>query len=318
MTLDNPHLQTSEQHYFARYSQLVQHRIIESQTKLFAHQRTALLKLWSKAARGELDPAKRTPNSGAGYILAGVGCGKTVIISCLPYILGEYMLGKQAIVVVDNCTLRARILQDFPTDSRYCPIYDQWPLYSLGVLPEGVPPPQIAELRAEEFRSYAFCLDSADILVVNRQFLLNLVNRGDLNPANVGLILIDEAHHASASSYRSVINYFSDSLLCFFTGSRFRSDHLPIPHIRYNSIEDETESGHVVTRYTPVADFEFSVQQAWKLNPTPIKRLVYQEATSKAFKVEESGGREVEYSPEAFFAKSESDREWFRKILFFG
>jgi superfamily II DNA or RNA helicase len=81
-------------------------------------------------------------------------------------------------------------------------------LYILGVLPEGVPPPQIAELRAEEFRSYAFCLDSADILVVNRQFLLNLVNRGDLNPANVGLILIDEAHHASASSYRSVIIIF--------------------------------------------------------------------------------------------------------------
>ncbi len=315
MTLDNPNSQPTEQHYFARYSQLVQHRIIEGHTKLFDHQRTALLKLWEKAARGELNPARRTPNSGAGYILAGVGCGKTVILSCLPYILGEYMSGKQAIVVVDNCTLRSRILQDFPTDSRHCPIYDQWPLYSLGVLPDGVPPPQIAELRAEEFRSYAFSLDSADILVVNRQFLLNLVNRGDLNPANVGLILIDEAHHASANSYRSVINYFSESLLCFFTGSRFRSDHLPIPHIRYSSIEDETESGQLVTRYTPVPDFEFSVQQAWKLNPTPIKRLVYQEATSKAFVVEEEGGQEVKYSPEAFFAKAESDREWFRKIL---
>ncbi len=315
MTLDNPKPQPTEQHYFSRYSQLVQHRIIEGHTKLFAHQRTALLKLWEKAARGELDPNRRTPNSGAGYILAGVGCGKTVIISCLPYILGEYMSGKQVIVVVDNCTLRSRILQDFPTDSRHCPIYDQWPIYSLGVLPDGVPPPQIAELRAEEFRSYAFSLDSADILVVNRQFLVNLVNRGDLNPANVGLILIDEAHHASASSYRSVINYFSDSLLCFFTGSRFRSDHLPIPHIRYSSIEDETESGQLVTRYTPVADFEFSLQQAWKLNPTPIKRLVYQEAVSKGFVVEEEGGREIEYSPEAFFAKAESDREWFRKIL---
>lgn len=315
MALDHQNPQAPKQHYFALYSQLVQHRIIEGHTQLFAHQRTALLKLWEKAARGELDPTRRTPNSGAGYILAGVGCGKTVIISCLPYILGEYTSGKQTIVVVDNCTLRARIVQDFPTDSRYCPIYDQWPLYSLGVLPEGVPPPQIAELRSEEFRSYAFCLDTADILIVNRQFLLNLVHRGDLNPANVGLILIDEAHHASASSYRSIINYFSESLLCFFTGSRFRSDHLPIPHIRYTSIEDETESGHVVTRYTPVADFEFSVQQAWKLNPTPIKRLLYQEATSKAFVVEEEGGREVKYSPEAFFAKAESDREWFRKIL---
>jgi hypothetical protein len=34
MTLDDPDLQTSEQHYFARYSQLVQHRIIEGHSQL--------------------------------------------------------------------------------------------------------------------------------------------------------------------------------------------------------------------------------------------------------------------------------------------
>ena len=56
MTLNHQNHPTPEQHYFARYTQLVQHRIIEGHTKLFDHQRTALLKLWEKAARGELGP----------------------------------------------------------------------------------------------------------------------------------------------------------------------------------------------------------------------------------------------------------------------
>ncbi|MGE5656841.1 MAG: DEAD/DEAH box helicase [Actinomycetota bacterium] len=302
--------------YFATYNALVIERLMSGKTKLFEHQKKALFKMLEKAARGELNPSQRTPNRGAGYLLMGVGTGKSVVIECLPFVLGEYMTGRQVLVVVDNCTLRSRILQDFPTHPMtHVPLYDQWPLYNLEILLPGIPPPQIAELKAEQWRSYAFSLETADILVVNRQFLITLVQRGDLDPAQVGLLIIDEAHHVSASTYRTIINYFDRSLLCFLTGSRFRSDSRPIPHIRYTSFDEESEQGQWVMRYSPVADFEFNIQDAWKLNPPPIKRLMYQEATSKAFLVEEANGEEVQYEPEAFFAKAESHKEWFRKIL---
>jgi len=287
---------------------------MSGKTKLYPHQKKALLKMVDKATRGECDPGRRSPNTGAGFLAMGVGTGKSVVISCLPYVLAPYMQGRQVLIVVDNCTLRARILQDFPTDARHCPIYDKWPLYSLGILPPGVPPPQIAELRAEDWKSYAFSLDKADLLVVNRQFLLNLVNRGDIDPANIGLVIVDEGHHAAASSYRTIFSYLSNSMLVFLSGSRFRSDSKPLPYIRYDVVEDENENGFPVMRYAPVADFEFTLQNAWKLNPPPIKRLTYKEATSLALLIEEDGV-EVEYTPEAFFAKASDDREWFRHIL---
>lgn len=59
---------------------------------------------------------------------------------------------------------------------------------------------------------------------------------------------------------------------------------------------------------------EFSIQDAWKLNPPPIKRLMYKEATSSRFLVEEEG-IVVEYDPEEFLLKAQSDKLWFRQIL---
>ncbi|MBD2186100.1 DEAD/DEAH box helicase family protein [Planktothrix sp. FACHB-1355] len=140
-------------------------------------------------------------------------------------------------------------MQDFPTlPVTHVPIYQSWPLYNLDILPPGVPPPSLAELKAEQWRSYAFNLDRVDLVVVNRQFLVNLLDRGEINPANVGLLIIDEAHHASAASYTKIINYFNSSLLVFLTGSRFRSDSKPIPHIQYTTIEDTSETGQIITR----------------------------------------------------------------------
>jgi hypothetical protein len=104
------------------------------------------------------------------------------------------MSGKQALFLSDNCTLRTRFLKDFPTDSLHRPIYQEWLLYSLGVLPQGVPPPQIVELDATDFNSYAYAMDRANMLVGSRQFVLNLVQRGDIEPGQVGVLVIDEAH----------------------------------------------------------------------------------------------------------------------------
>lgn len=141
------------------------------------------------------------------------------------------------------------------------------------------------------------------------------MQRGDIEPAQVGLLVIDEAHFSAAASYRTITNYFSESLLCYFTGSKFRSDSQPLPQVRYLEVEEADELGRNVLHYAPVADYEFTLQDAWRLNPSPIKKLMYKKATSTAFLIEESG-REVEYDPEKFILKAQTDRQWFRQILF--
>jgi hypothetical protein len=168
----------SDDNYFIKYHSLVLNRILQGQTELYPHQQQALLAIYQKACRGEMDGHERE----AALILAGVGTGKTLMQAITPFILAPWMLGKAALFLSDNCTLRARFLKDFPTDYKHRPLYDQWPLYQLKILPPGVPPPQIFELDASDFNSYAYCLDTADMLVGNRQFLVNLVSRGDIEP----------------------------------------------------------------------------------------------------------------------------------------
>ena len=299
------------ENYFLHYHPLVLNRILAGQTKLYPHQQQALLAIYQKASQGEMD----APNRNAALILAGVGCGKTLIQAVTPYILAPWMKGHQALFLSDNCTLRARFLKDFPTDYKHRPLYDQWQLYSLNILPPGVPPPKIVELDAADFNSYAYTLHQGDYLIGNRQFLINLVNRGDIEPNSVGVICTDEAHFSAAASYRTITNYFSESLLCYFTGSKFRSDGQPLPHVRYTQVDDVDELGRSVLKYAPIADYEFTVQEAWKLEPPPIKKLMYKEATSQAFLIEEEGS-EVEYTLDEFLTKAQTDKQWFRQILF--
>jgi len=296
--------------YFLSYHQLVLARITSGQTQLYEHQIATLLAIYQKASRGEMNSSYRQ----AALAIAGVGTGKTVMQALLPYVLAPWMQGKQAVFLSDNCTLRSRFLKDFPTDSKHRPIYESWLLYSLKVLPPGVPPPQIVELDASQFNNYAYTMQAADMLVGNRQFLLNLVQRGDLDPSAVGLLVADEAHFSAAASYRTIFNYFERALVTYFTGSKFRTDRQPLPYIRYEEVEDADELGRSAIKYAPVADYEFTVQDAWKLNPSPIKKLTYKEATSTAFLVEEDD-REIEYEREEFLLKARSNRAWFRQIL---
>ncbi|WP_199317165.1 DEAD/DEAH box helicase family protein [Chroococcidiopsis sp [FACHB-1243]] len=296
--------------YFLSYHKVVLTRITSGQTQLYPHQIEALLAIYQKACTGEMDSTERA----AALILAGVGTGKTIMQALVPYILAPWMRGRQAIFLSDNCTLRNRFVKDFPCDRSHRPIYEQWLLYSLKVLPSGVLPPRIVELDASNFNSYAYTLRQADMLVGNRQFLLNLVQRGDLQPETVGAIICDEAHFSAAASYRTIFSYFKHSLITYFTGSKFRSDSQPLPYIRYEEVEDADELGRKAIRYAPIADYEFTIQDAWRLKPAPIKKLMYKEATSTAFLVEEDG-REIEYDPEEFILKAQSDRTWFRQIL---
>jgi hypothetical protein len=62
-------------------------------------------------------------------------------------------------------------------------------------------------------------------------------------------------------------------------------------------------------------DYEFTLQDAWRLSPSPIKKLIYKEATSSAFLIEEDG-IEVQYDLEQFILKAQTQRNWFRQILF--
>lgn len=305
-------------HYFATYGSTVIQRLFDQKTKLYAHQQQALLKLLEMGANGELLPEKRLPDSGAAFFLIGVGCGKTVVLQSAPYILGRYIQGKQVIFLSHNCTLRQRVMDDFPSKKlpkgKVLPVLEEWELYKRGLLDSETPPPKILELSTETYSDINFYLNEADILVANWQFLGNLVSRGDIDPNNVGLIIVDEAHHSAAKSYRAIFNYFNKASLVFLTGTRHRGDKEQLPYVRYMIEQYEEENGRVVLQKTPRTDFEFTIQDAWKIQPPIIKQITFSPAKSHGFKVEEEGV-EVEYTAEKFYEKAEREREWFRQCI---
>jgi len=305
--------------YFYQHSSTVIQRIYDGEhTKLYTHQRQALLKLLEMGACDKLSPEKRSFDSGAAFFLIGVGCGKTVILQAAPYILGRYMRGRQAIFLSHNCTLRQRIMEDFPfrkgLRGKIEPIFEEWALYKYGLLDQHSRPPSILELKAENYTDVSFNVDKVDILVANWQFLKNLVSRGDIRPSDVGLIVVDEAHHSAAFSYSAIFKYFPNAILVFLTGTRHRGDGEELPYVRYTTEQYEELNGQIVLRKAPRTDFEFTIQDAWKVQPPIIKRITFSPAKSDGFKVEEEG-QEVEYTVEQFYEKAEKERAWFHNCI---
>ena len=152
--------------YFHQYSSTVIQRLYNRKTKLYPHQQAALLKLFEMGANGELLPENRQADSGAAFFLVGVGCGKTVILQAAPYILGRFVQGKQVIFLSHNCTLRQRVMEDFPSKKlpkgKVEPLLAEWELYKRGLLDETTPPPSILELSAEAYSDVSFLLDEAN------------------------------------------------------------------------------------------------------------------------------------------------------------
>lgn len=107
--------------YFLSYHELVLARITPGQTQLYPHQTDALLAIYQKACKGEMDSNYRQ----AALILAGVGTGKTLMQALVPFILAPWMQGNQVMFLSDNCTLRSRFLKDFPCDHKHRPLYNQ-------------------------------------------------------------------------------------------------------------------------------------------------------------------------------------------------
>ena len=66
---------TAQNNYFLNYHDLVLARITSGQTKLYPHQIEALLAIYQKACKGELDGSYRQ----AALILAGVGTGYALL-----------------------------------------------------------------------------------------------------------------------------------------------------------------------------------------------------------------------------------------------
>jgi DNA repair protein RadD len=144
-----------------------------------------------------------------------VGCGKSGIAAIAPFGISE----GRVLVVSPNLTIKDGLFETLDITNRQKCFW----------LKRNI-------LKAEEMLGgpYACTLDTGNISVCEKSHIIvSNVHQFSTNPEKwlkkfpqdfFDLIIVDEAHHSAASSWKTVVEYFKDAKIINMTATPFRSD----------------------------------------------------------------------------------------------
>jgi superfamily II DNA or RNA helicase len=81
-----------------------------------------------------------------------------------------------------------------------------------------------AQIRTDTEKGAHYALQSVDCVVASIDTLASQARLEQFDPENFGLVLVDEAHHAMAESWKRVIEYFEMAKVVGFTATPDRAD----------------------------------------------------------------------------------------------
>lgn len=155
---------------------------------------------------------------GEALIVLPTGTGKSGLISILPY----RICSGRVLVVTPGLITKQSVIKTIN------PLLDNfWLNYDVIFDPQDMP--VVVEYDSNVLNE---SLEKSNFVVANIHKLYkdndnSLINRV---PANFfDMIIIDEAHHSAANSWKDVLNYFSSAKKIHLTGTPYRGDDEPIP-----------------------------------------------------------------------------------------
>lgn len=148
-----------------------------------------------------------------------VGCGKTGLISVLPFGIAT----SRVLVIAPNLTIRDGIAEALDVASTEC----FWT--KTKVLSNYQYGPYIAVLDGKD-ANIRDCTES-DFVVTNIHQLANSADRWlpQFPPDFFDMIIIDEGHHSAAQSWRKVLRRFPNAKVVSLAATPFRTDHRELP-----------------------------------------------------------------------------------------
>lgn len=160
----------------------------------------------------------RENKHGEALIVLPTGTGKSGLISVLPFGISD---GRVLIITPGIITKQSVIKTLNPLKDNF------WINYDIIFDPEDMP--VVIEYDVDVFDE---SLEKSNFVVANIHKLYRDNGNSLLNrvPKNFfDMIIIDEAHHSAANSWKEVLQYFSDSKKIHLTGTPYRGDDEPIP-----------------------------------------------------------------------------------------
>ena len=155
----------------------------------------------------------------AAMLVIPVGCGKTGLISVLPFGISE----GRVLVIAPNLTIRDGIAEDLDIADNKC----FWA--KTRVLSHFQQGPFVAVLDGQD-ANFQDCLES-DFVVTNIQQLVSSADKWlpRFPPDFFDMIIVDEGHHSAAESWRKVLRRFPDAKVVSLTATPFRADRRALP-----------------------------------------------------------------------------------------
>ncbi len=150
-----------------------------------------------------------------------VGCGKTGLISILPF----GVAGGRVLVIAPNLTIRAELAKALDvTNKRYC-FWRKCHVLTPSTMSAG---PYLAVLDGQD-ANISDC-EKSHIVLTNIQQLASSADRWLPAFADnfFDMILVDEGHHSAAPSWEKVFTRFPEAKVVNLTATPFRSDNKDI------------------------------------------------------------------------------------------
>lgn len=156
--------------------------------------------------------------NGEALIVLPTGTGKSGLISVLPFGISN---GRVLVVTPGLITKQSVVKTLNPLENNF------WINYDIIFDPEDMP--VVVEYDTDVLDE---SLEKSDFVVANIHKLYkdsenSLLNR--VPPNFFDMIIIDEAHHSAANSWKDVLQYFSNTKKVHLTGTPYRGDDEPIP-----------------------------------------------------------------------------------------
>ena len=184
--------------------QLIQSNDASKCTDIHPHQQEALL-----AVKKQLDDIDQ-PN--IALVVLPTGCGKTGVAVLTPFVLDSH----RVLVLTPSNAISEQIFKAFsgkdPADMF---------LVQRKIIPKGtadhVRPSCILITKTDQIEN---SLHNDVLIVTAHQVAGNSrVKIEDIDPENYDLVIVDEAHHYPASTWKTIINHFSRSKRLFLTAT---------------------------------------------------------------------------------------------------
>lgn len=153
-------------------------------------------------------------------VVLPTGVGKTTLMAIAPFNISN---GK-VLIIAPQLTIRNGIVNALRRNN------PENVYYKYRILPEGAPYPKILNYNTTFNKNVnKDLLDQADIVILN---IHKLQDRLDTSLVNLlpkdyfDMIIIDEAHHAEAITWKSTLDYFNNAKVIKVTATPFRTDNV--------------------------------------------------------------------------------------------